>query len=86
MLEYLYLARWDDALGFLAAGSPPVYLRLVAANAFFIALFGIRRALDARPMGGIMMHLLPIAVLGANLAVLFQPQVEGYVLALTSRF
>lgn len=86
MLEYLYLARWDDAFGFLASGSPPIYLRLAAVNAFFIALFGIRRALGAPPMGSFMMLLAQLTVLGANLAILFQPQVEAYLVAFTSRF
>lgn len=86
MLEYLYLARWDDAFGFLASGSPPVYLRLAAVNAVFIALFGIRRGLGAPPMSGLMMVLAQLAVLGANLAILFQPQVESYLMTLRWRF
>lgn len=86
MLEYLYLAKWEEAFGFLASGSPPIYVRLVALNALFLALFGIRRAVGANPMSGNMVLFVQLAVLGTNLLVLFQPEVEAYLRVLTDRF
>lgn len=83
MLEYLYLARWDDTYAFLASGTPPVFVRLLAVNAFFMALFVVRRAVGAAPMSSFMTLLAQLAVLGANLAILFQPQLVDYLRGLT---
>ena len=78
MLEYLYLANWDHSLAFLASGSPPMYVRLLALNAFFLALYAIRRTAGAQPMGPGMTLFVQGALLCANLLVLFQSQVEAY--------
>lgn len=83
MLEYLYLAQWDQSLAFLAAGNPPMYVRLLALNAFFVALFVIRRAAGAEPMGAGLTLFVQGALLCANLLVLYQTQVESYLRTLT---
>jgi hypothetical protein len=86
MLEYLYLAKWDQAFGFLTAGSPPMYLRLMALNALFLALYGIRKAAGAQPMSAWMTLFVQLAALAANLLVLFQAEVETFFESLTGRF
>lgn len=84
MLEYLYLAQWDTSFGFLGAGSPPLYVKLLALNALFIALFAVRRAAGAEPMGARLTLFVQLAVLGANLLVVFQAEVEAYLRNLTA--
>lgn len=86
MLDYISRAGWDQALGFLAAGSPPVYLKLLAINAMFLAFHAIRRAAGASPLSGSMLFLGQLVVLGANLFVLFEPQVTVFATAFMSRF
>jgi hypothetical protein len=83
MLEYLYLAKWDQSFAFLAAGSPPLYVRLLALNALFLGLYAVRKAIGAQPMGAGLTLFVQLAVLGANLLVLYQSEVEGYLLTLT---
>jgi len=86
MLEYLYLAHWDNALGFLASGSPPVYVRLVGLNALFLGFYAIRKAAGAAPMSAGMSLFVQAAVLGANLMVLYQPEVESFLEGLSYRY
>lgn len=86
MLEYLYLANWDQAFGFLTAGSPPMFVRLMALNALFLGLYGIRKAAGAQPMTAGMTLFVQIAVLAANLMVLYQAEVEVLLGSLTGRF
>lgn len=83
MLEYLYLAQWDQALAFMASGTPPMYIRLLALNAMFLGLYAIRKAAGAEPMGAGFTLLVQVAVLCANLLVLYQTQVEAYLATLT---
>ena len=84
MLEYLYLAQWGKSFDFLSAGSPPIYVRLLALNALFVAIFAVRRAVGAEPMGARMTLLAQLAVLGANLLVVYQAEVETYLHNLTA--
>lgn len=84
MLDYLYMARWDQAIHFLNSGSPPVYLRLLALNAVCLALYALRRASGADPMSASMSLIVQMIVLGANLLILFQTEVTAY-LALMGR-
>jgi hypothetical protein len=86
MLEYLYLAKWDQAFGFLAAGSPPMYVRLMALNALFLGLYGIRKAAGAQPMSPGVTLFVQLAVLAVNLLVLFQAEVETLFRGFTGRF
>ena len=86
MREYLYLARWDQTYGFLVSGSPPMLVRLLALNTLFLVLYAVRKSTGARPLSAGMALLVQLAVLGANLLVLFQPQVENYLLHLMNRF
>lgn len=85
MLEYLYLAKWDQALAYLTSGSPPIYLRLVALNVMFLGLYGIRKAAGAEPMGAAFTLFVQGAVLCANLLVLYQTEVEAYLRTLAER-
>lgn len=86
MLEYLYLAKWDQDLGFLTAGSPPMYVRLMALNALFLGLYGIRKAAGAQPMSAGAKLFVQLTVLAANLMVLYQAEVEDFLHSLTGRF
>ena len=86
MLEYLYLARWDQAHDFLASGWPPVYVRLLALNALFLGLYVVRKMSGAGPMSMGAALFVQLAVLGANLLLLFQPEVQDYLQTLMHRF
>ena len=83
MLDYLYLAKWDQSFAFLAAGNPPMYVRLLALNAFFLALYAIRKAAGAAPMVAVLTLCAQQAVVGATLRVLYQSEVEAYLRTLT---
>jgi hypothetical protein len=85
MLEYLYLARWSPTFDFLGSGSPPMAVRLAALNALFLALFVIRKAVGARPMGAGLTLFVQVAILGANLVVLYQEEVQSFLQTLTNR-
>lgn len=84
MLEYLYLAQWGKTFDFLSAGSPPISVRLLALNAFFLALYAVRRAAGAEPMGARLTLFVQLAVLGANLLLVFQVEVETYLRSFTA--
>lgn len=86
MLEYLYLMSWDRTFGFLASGSPPIYVRLLALNALFLAFAGIRRAVAAEPLSSGMMLLAQVVMLAANLFVLYQPEAQHYAMVFMRRF
>lgn len=86
MLEHISFAGWDQALGFLASGSPPIYVKLVALNALFLAIHAIRRAAGVDPMSGGMLLLAQVVMLGSNLFILFQPQVAVFATAFMDRF
>ena len=86
MLEYLYLAKWDQTFGFLTAGSPPMFVRLMALNALFLGLFAIRKAAGAQPMSAGASFFVQLAVLAANLLVLFQAEAEIFIRSLTERY
>lgn len=60
-----------------------MYVRLLALNAFFLALYAIRKAAGAEPMGAGLTLFVQGALLSANLLVLFQSQVESYLKTLT---
>ena len=87
MLEYLYyLAKWGQTFGFLTAGSPPMYVRLIALNALFLGLYAIRKAAGAQPMSAGATLFVQMGVLAANLLVLFQPEAETFISSLTDRY
>ena len=87
MLEYLYsLAKWGQTFGFLTAGSPPMYVRLIALNALFLGLYAIRKAAGAQPMSAGATLFVQMGVLAANLLVLFQPEAETFIRSLTDRY
>ena len=86
MLEDLYREQWDNAFGFLASGSPPIYVRLMGLNALFLGLYAIRKAAGAGPMSAGMSLFVQLAVLGANLMVLYQPEVEAVLERIRSLF
>ena len=66
MLEYLYLARWDQAFGFWTSGNPPIYVRLLALNTVFLALYAVRKAPVGSAMSPGMSLFAQLVVLGAN--------------------
>lgn len=85
MLDYIYRARWDQALAFLASGHPPIYLRLMALNALFLAIYAIRKAVDSPLLPSGMGFFVQLAMFGANLLVLYQAEVQDYLWSITSR-
>ena len=85
MLDYLYRARWDQAHDFLAAGNPPMYVRLMAINALFVAIYAVRRSVGSAPISAGSAFFVQIVILGANLLVLYQQQVQDYLLSFTDR-
>ena len=85
MLDYLYRARWDQAHAFLASGNPPIYVRLMAVNALFLAIYAIRRSVGAAPMSAGVGLFIQLLIVGANLFVIYQQEVQDYLLALASR-
>ena len=85
MLEYLYLARWDQALGFLASGWPPVWARLLALNALFLALYAVRRMAGAGPMPSGLAFFVQLTVVAANLLLIYQTEVVDYLRVFTNR-
>jgi hypothetical protein len=86
MLEYLYLANWDQTFGFLTAGSPPMFVRLMALNALFLGLYAIRKAAGAQAMSAGATLFVQLAVMAANLLVLFQPEAENFIRGLTGGY
>ena len=86
MLEYLYLARGDEAYDVLSAGYLPLFGRLLTLNAVFLALLGLRKLAGARPMSFGMVLFLPLVVVGANLFIIYQPQAMDYFQSVTSRW
>jgi len=83
MLEYLYLANWDQTFGFLTAGSPPMFVRLMALNALFLGLYAIRKAAGAQAMSAGATLFVQLSVVAANLLVLFQPEAETFIRSFT---
>lgn len=86
MLEYLYLARWDEAHAFLANGWPPLWARLLALNTLFLALYAVRKMSGAGSMSMGMTIFVQLAAVAANLLLIYQPEVQDYLLVLTNRF
>lgn len=79
MLNSLTQARCHEVYDFLASGSPPIFVRLLALNAFFLALYAVRKAAGTRPMPIGMAIFVQAIVVGANMLVLYQTEVESYV-------
>jgi len=86
MLDFLQSVDLGRTFAFLASGEPPIYLRLLALNAFFLATAGVRRAVGAEPLSSGMMLLAQLVILGANLFVLFQPETEAVFATFMGRF
>ena len=55
-------------------------------NAFFLGLYAIRKTSGAAPMSAGMSLFVQVAVLGANLLVLYQPEVESLLQGLINRY
>ena len=86
MLEYLYLIGGDETFRFLGTGSPPLYVRLLGLNALFLALYAVRKAVGSRPMSPTLSLFVQAALLGANLLVLYQTEVEEALRTFMNRF
>ena len=86
MLEYMNLAHLGQIYALLTSGSPPLYARLMALNALFLGIYGVRKASGAQPMSPGAALFVQVAVLAANLLIMYQPQVEDYLLNLSRRF
>lgn len=86
MLDYLNDVPWHQANEFLMSGKPPVIVRLLALNAIFLAIFAVRRAAGAKPMAIGGAFLVQLAVLCANLLLIWQQPVISYLGTLIARF
>lgn len=86
MLSFLDHVRWEQTYEFLASGNPPIIVRLMLLNAVFLALYAVRRSIGSRPMPIPLAFLVQTAMLGANLAILYQSEVEAYLRSLLARY
>jgi hypothetical protein len=86
MLDFLDHVRWDQTYDFLASGSPPIIVRLMLLNALFLAIYAVRRSAGARPMPMAMALFVQCSVLGANMLILYQTEVEAYIREMMYRF
>lgn len=85
MLDFLGNVRWQQTYDFLASGSPPIIVRLMLLNALFAALYAVRRAAGARHMALPLAFLVQLAMLGANILILYQVEAERYFRTLMDR-
>ena len=86
MLDYMNQAHLGQIYALLTSGSPPLYIRLMALNALFLAIYAVRKASGAQPMGPGAALFVQVTALAANLLIMYQPQVENYLLNLSRRF
>lgn len=78
MLDHLSQARWHEVYDFLVSGHPPIFVRLLALNLLFLAFYVVRKAAAARPMTFGTAMVVQMFMFGANLLVLYQPEVADY--------
>ncbi len=83
MLDYMNQAHLGQIYALLISGSPPLYVRLMALNALFLGIYAVRKASGAQPMLPGAALFVQLGVLGANLLVMYQPQVEAFLLNLS---
>ncbi len=86
MLDFLDHVRWEQTYEFLASGRPPIIVRLMLLNAVFMALYAVRRAAGSRPMPLPLALFVQLSMLGANLLILYQTEVETYIRSIMNRF
>jgi len=78
MLELLNRTRWDQAYDFLAAGEPPMMLRILGINTLFLAFYMIRRSKVPFPMKQLTVIQVQAFLLLANALVLFQRDIVSF--------
>jgi len=79
MLDFFYGPNWGRIYDFLMSGRPPILVQLLALNALFLAIVAIRKAAGARHLGAGATLLSQLGILGANLVVLYQQQLEDFI-------
>lgn len=85
MREDTYQPDWQTVTEFLWSGHPPMLVRLLAVNALLLLLLAVRRAVSGQPMGNIMLFVTQFIFLTANLAVIFQRNIEIYIRTLMNQ-
>lgn len=78
MLELLNRTRWDQAYDFLAAGDPPMMLRILGINTLFLIFYMIRRSQGSFPMKQFTVIQVQALLLLANALILFQRDVVSF--------
>jgi uncharacterized protein (DUF983 family) len=78
MLELLNRTRWDQAYDFLAAGDPPMMLRILGVNTLFFIFYMIRRTQINFPMKQHTVIQVQAFLLLANALILFQHDIIGF--------
>ncbi len=78
MLELFHRARWDQAYDFLAAGDPPMVLKLLAINTVFVMFYIVRRARVTSKMRPETMIQVQVFLILANVLILFQRDITQF--------
>lgn len=76
MLDSITNAPWQDGVDFLASGSPPMILRILALNTIFFILFLVRRMRGAPAMRPDTAIMVQSTLIASNMMVMFQDQIE----------
>lgn len=78
MLDLLKRIQWDQVYDFLAAGDPPMILRIVALNALFVVFFILRRAKGAKTMQPTALLAVQVMLVVSNMLVMFQADIMRF--------
>ncbi|MCA3555435.1 hypothetical protein [Aestuariivirga sp.] len=62
-----------------------MYVRLLALNALFLAIYAFRRVSGARPMPVASALFVQLAAVAASIVVLYQREVQNYLISLMDR-
>jgi hypothetical protein len=79
MIDFFSKAAWAEFTGFLAAGEPPMFVRLLALNALFFVFFALRRARGVAAMREWSAIKVQVLLVLANALVLFQVQIQALI-------
>ena len=75
MLQTIFNAPWQQAYDVLAAGQPPMMLRILAINTLFFILFLIRRTRGINSMPSKAAIAVQSALLVINMMILYQGEI-----------
>ncbi len=72
-IENFKNARWQDIYSFLAAGSPPLMVKLLIINTIFLILFAYKKASSGQKNYNTS-YAVQALLIAANCFVMFQPR------------